>query len=114
VGEQPSVSGAAVDAFDRGYMACAESHANGADDTSERCCIGAGLAAAWPHLAADEPSSDARGAVAERGQYRVGRKLGRTIYRVTAAGEQLIGVMDCAEDAALVVAALNASRSGQP
>lgn len=37
--------------------------------------------------------------------YRVGRKLGRTLYR----GDQLIGIMDTAEDAALVVASLNAS-----
>lgn len=36
--------------------------------------------------------------------YRVGNKLGRTVYR----NDKLIGVMDTAEDAALVVEALNA------
>jgi len=41
-------------------------------------------------------------------QYRVGRKLGRTLYR----GEDLIGMMDSAEDAALVARLLNAHHSG--
>lgn len=41
--------------------------------------------------------------------YRVGRHLGRTIYRVGHDGyEELIGIMDTAEDGALVVEALNA------
>lgn len=48
----PAIPDAAIDAFDRAYMDHAESHARGPDDTSERCCIGAGLAAAQPHLAA--------------------------------------------------------------
>lgn len=38
-------------------------------------------------------------------RYRVGRKLGRTVYD----GEALIGIMDTANLAAKVVAALNAS-----
>ncbi len=37
--------------------------------------------------------------------FRVGRQLGRTIYR----DDKLIGLMDCAEDAAMVVKALNDS-----
>lgn len=36
--------------------------------------------------------------------YRVGRTLGRTIYRDDA----LIGVMDCVEDARMIVDMLNA------
>lgn len=36
-------------------------------------------------------------------RYRVGRRLGRTLYR----DDSLIGIMDRAEDAALVVARLN-------
>jgi len=35
--------------------------------------------------------------------FRVGRKLGRTIYR----DDEFIGIMDRAEDAAMVVQALN-------
>lgn len=41
-------------------------------------------------------------------RYRVGRKLGRTIYR----DEVLIGVMDRAEDAALIVELLNSAGDG--
>lgn len=43
---------------------------------------------------------------ATRGVWRVGRKVGRTIY----ADEALIGVMDRREDAAAVVAAQNELR----
>lgn len=40
--------------------------------------------------------------------YRVGRKLRRTVYRVTGDGDELIGMMDTPELGALVVGALNA------
>lgn len=41
--------------------------------------------------------------------YRVGRKLGRTIYRCTNEDPdgQFIGIMDSAQEAQLVVKALN-------
>lgn len=39
--------------------------------------------------------------------YRVGRKVGRTVYAATADGDELIGVMDTPELGAQVVAALN-------
>ena len=42
----------AVTSFDRAYMACAESHAGGDRDTSERCCIVAGICAAVPFVLA--------------------------------------------------------------
>lgn len=45
-------------------------------------------------------------------RYRVGRHLGRTVYRVVGTGpserDELIGVMDTASLGALVVEALNA------
>lgn len=47
------------------------------------------------------------------GAYRVGRKLGRTVYRTTPDGDdELIGVMDTPELGAMVVEALNALESG--
>lgn len=46
--------------------------------------------------------------------YRVGRKLGRTVYRQTGDGEELIGVMDTPELGALVVDALNAWAAATP
>ena len=51
----------------------------------------------WCRLAAAAPQP--------AGPYRVGRSLGRTIYR----GDDLIGMMDTPELAAMVVAALNRS-----
>ncbi len=48
------------------------------------------------------------GSVEADDAWRVGRKVGRTIYR----GDDLIGVMDSAEDAVLVVRAVNGLRVG--
>ena len=48
--------------------------------------------------------------------YRVGRSLGRTIYRQIgdepSKADEFIGIMDTREQAAVVVAALNAYPSG--
>jgi hypothetical protein len=53
----------------------------------------------------------------DRPVYRVGRSVGRTIYRQVGAdpskGDHLIGVMDTRELAAQVVAALNAMAQGR-
>lgn len=47
-------------------------------------------------------------------RYRVGRRLGRTVYRTTPNGDELIGVMDTPELGALVVDALNAATADLP